>query len=297
MSLLDKVSSGVIKRPYYILIHGIPGIGKSTFASEFPDPLFLCSEKGTGHLDVKRLEFTVFQEFIDTLTDLRKDSRQYKTVVIDTIDHMEPMIHDLVAKDNDKKSIDEIGYNKGFDFAIDYWMKLINLCEALRDEKGMNIVFLAHTYVKTFNDPQQTVGYDRYQVKLHHKAAGLFVDRVEAVFFANYETFVKKDDGGKARALGEGVRLMFTEHRPAFVAKNRHDLPFKMPFSYEDFNRLASSPKSTDPVELKKNIQELLKEVKSDDVKKTVATRVTEAGDNIKLLVAIENRLKAIVAG
>lgn len=296
MSFLDKVSSGLIDRPYYVLVHGIPGIGKSTFAAGFPKPLFLCSEKRTGHLDINRLELETFPEFLSVLDEVKKTPRDYKTIVIDTVDHLERMIHKVVAKENNKESIEDIGYNKGFDYAIDHWAKLTDSLESIRDMHQINIALLAHTYVKTFNDPQQTVGYDRYQVKLHHKAASFLMDRVDACLFANYETFVKKDDSGKARAMGEGVRLMYTERRPAFDAKNSYNLPFKMSFAFEDFDRQAKSGKSREPVEIRKNIAELAIEIKDKDTREKVLLRTQEAGDDTKKLVEIENRVKAIVA-
>lgn len=296
MNLLSTVSKGKVQKPYYILVHGVPGIGKSTLASQFPNPLFLCAERGTSHLDVARLELTQFADFVATVKELREAKHDYKTIVIDTVDHLEALIHKVVAKSKGKDSIEDIGYNKGYEYALDLWRELVEPMEALRDERGMNIVFLAHTYVKTFNDPQLPVGYDRYQVKLHHKAASYLGDRVECVLFVNYETFVKVDDNNKARAFGEGARVMYTEHRPAFVAKNRFNLPFKLPLSFEDFDQAARSGDSKPPEVIKANIDEMIKQITDEKIKQKAAQKLSEIGSDPRQLVQLENKLKAILA-
>lgn len=295
MSLLESVKSGIVKRPHYVLLHGMPGIGKTTFASKAPAPIFLCSEKGTNHLDVSRLELNSFNEFMTALAELKSQDHNYKTVVIDTVDHIESLIFKEVCKDKDKKSIEDIGYAKGYIFALDYWNQFIDALESLIDGKGMNVILLAHTEVKAHNDPQLPEPYDTYKVKLHHKAASLLIDRVECVLFANYFTHLEEKNG-KPKAFGDGSRILFTEHRPAFQAKNRFELPFKLPLEWEDFAQACISQKSQSSADVKQKIAELLKEVKDAALKKKIEAKLTEIGDDTKKLVAIENRLKTIVA-
>jgi len=295
MSLLKTVSKGIIKKPHYILMHGLPGLGKSSFAAGSLDPIYLCAEKGTNHLDVSRLELNDFDGFLKAIAELRDTKHDYKTVVIDTIDHVEPLIFKEVCKDKSKNTIEDIGYAKGYEFALDYWSKLINGLEELR-ENGMNIILLAHTFVKTFNDPQLAEGYDRYQVKLHHKASSLIIDRVECVLFANYETFLKTGDNEKTKAFGDGARVIYTEHRPAAVAKNRFNLPYKLPLDWEAFATACDTEKSSDPKDLQENIQSLLSELKNEDVKKKVQEHLKKIGNDAKELAAVENKLKTMVA-
>jgi hypothetical protein len=298
MNLLSKVTSGIQKRPYYLLMHGLPGIGKSSFAAEAPKPIFLCAEKGTNHLNVSRLELSSFAEFKAAIKELAETNHDFKTVVIDTVDHVEPLIFKEVLKDKGggKTSIEDIGYAKGYIFALEYWQQLIHELEALRDSKGMNVILLAHTEVKAFNDPQLTEAYDRYQVKLHHKAAGLIIDRVEGVLFANYKAFLHKADGGKSKALGDGSRVIYTEHRPSFVAKNRHDLPFELPLSWADFV-LATETKGPKSSELVLgNINELMDQIKDAELKKKVEAHLEKVKASPVELLKVLNRLKTIVA-
>jgi hypothetical protein len=297
MSLLSKVTTGPVKKPHYLLMHGLPGIGKSSFAAEAPSPIFLCAEKGTSHLNVSRLELSTFGDFMGALKELFETKHDFKTVVIDTVDHLEPLIFKEVCKDKDKDSIEDIGYAKGYIFAIDYWQKLISALEILREEKGMNVILLAHTEVKTFNDPQLPEGYDRYQVKLHHKAAGLLIDRVEAVLFANYKVFIRqKKDGDKVKALGDGSRVIYTEPRPAFVAKNRYSLPFEIPLSWESFASGSETQQQKTPAELMENISELLKNVKDSGLKQKIESYLPKVKDSAVELSKVENKLKTIVS-
>lgn len=297
MSFLNQVTTGRVKRPYYVLMHGTPGIGKSSFAAETPNPIFLCAEEGTSHLDVTRLELKSFPEFIGALKELAETDHEYKSVVVDTVDHLEPLIWAEVCKDKNKKSIEDIGYAKGYIFALDFWKEFTSALELLRSHKNMNIVLLAHTDVKSFNDPQLTEPYDRYQVKLHHKAAGHLIDRVEDVLFVNYKTFLNKaSDSNKTKALGDGSRVVYTEHRPAFIAKNRHDLPFEIPLSWSDFTRLCETDRSVDPQSVLQNITALLGEMKDANLKKKIETHLEKIKENSVELLKVENRLKTIVS-
>lgn len=296
MGLLESVTRGVVKMPHYILVHGMPGIGKTTFASKAPSPIFLCAEKGTKHLDVARLELTNFGDFVKAVNELATTDHIFKTVVIDTVDHVETLIFKEVCKDNEKSSIVNIGYAKGYDYALDYWNKLISALEDLREKKGTNIVLLAHTEIKTHNDPQLTEPYDCYNVKLHKKAASLLIDRVECVLFANYFVHLEEKSGKKTKAFGDGSRILFTEHRPAFQAKNRFELPFKLALEWDDFEKGCQTQKSKAPADLKSNVASLLKEVKDIELKKKIELKVKEVGDDARKLAAIENKLRTIIS-
>ena len=94
--------------------------------------------------------------------------------------------------------------------------------------------------MKRFDSPE-TEPFDRYQIKLHKMASALVQEHADMVLFANFKTSVTKSDVGMkkvARGVGAGTRVLYTEERPAFLAKNRHNLPPELPLSWE---ALASS--------------------------------------------------------
>ena len=296
MSLLSRVTSGIVKKSHYIILYGEPGIGKSTFASDAPSPIFLCTEDGTNNLDVNRLRINSFAEMKAALAELATGNHNFKTVVIDTIDHFEPMVWQEVLAENPKyKSIEKIPYTKGYIEALDFWTDFALSLEAAR-EKGLNVIMLAHSFVKAHNDPQLEEAYDRHQIKLHHKAALLLVDRVDCVLFSTHKTFLDKKESGKHKAYGDGSRVVYTENRPAFLAKNRFKLPFIIPLEWDEFSQACDAPKSESSSAVKEKIAELLKEVKDIAVRKKVEDKLKEIGDNPKGLTAIENRLKIIIS-
>jgi hypothetical protein len=239
MGFLERVESGKKQKPYFVLIYGPDGVGKSTFGADAPNPIFLCAESGTNHLDVNRFpEPQTFQNVLDMVSELDTSKHNYKTLVVDSLDWLEPLVWKQVCDAGDKKNIEEFGYGKGYVLALSEWQKLIAKLKDLRE--SMNIVLIGHAEVKTFQDPVLNNGYDRYQLKLNQKAAALFREAVDAVLFATYEVFTRKD-GQKTRAFGEGARIIFTERRPGHDAKNRMGLPYQIPLSWEDFTESSES--------------------------------------------------------
>lgn len=296
MSLLSTVTTGVQVRPHYLLMYGIPGIGKTTFASEAPKTLFLCAEKGTSHLDVSRLELNSYDQFLTALTELGTTDHDFQSVAIDTADHLEALIFREVCKAKGKTSIEEIGFAKGYIFALEYWHKLIAAWEYLRDVKNMNVILLAHSDVKTFNDPQLAEGYDRYQVKLHPKASGLLIDRVDEVLFVNYKTVLNAKEGERNKAFGDGHRVIYTEQRPSHVAKNRHNLPFEMALSWEAFDKATKTQETKSPEEILANITAMLPGVKDATVKAKIEAHVEKVKTSAAELAKVEDRLRTIVS-
>lgn len=296
MSLLSKVVSGKIEKPHYVLLYGEPGLGKSTFASHAPSPIFLCTEDGTNNLDVSRLKIDSFTEMLSAVDELATTKHSYKTIVIDTIDHFEPMIFSEVLKENPKyNNIEKIPYKNGYEYALTYWLKFLSVIEKAR-ENGLHIIFLAHEYVKSHNDPMLTESYDKHKIKIHHKAASLLVDKVENVLFVTQKVYLDSSDSGKkAKAYGEGNRVVYTENRPSFVAKNRFNLPFEIPLSWEDFERECKAQKPKDAASMIKYIEENIINLDSS-IREQAIEHFEKNKTNPVVLAQIEDRIKAIIS-
>jgi hypothetical protein len=91
---------------------------------------------------------------------------------------------------------------------------------------------------KKLPGPELANAYDRYQLKINERAAALVREAADAVLFARFETELVRDGGSrgtKAKVRGEGNRIMYTESRPGFDAKNRFNLPFAMPLDWKTF--------------------------------------------------------------
>jgi len=237
---LSTIKKGRVQLPHFVLIYGVDGVGKSTLGASAPKPVFLGTEEGFGMLEVDRFPSpTNFQEVLATCQLLMNEKHDYKTLVIDSLDWLEPLVHSYACAKQGWKSIEDPGYGKGYVIANEAWLELINLLKKLRHK--MNVVCIAHAAIRTFTDPEQNAAYDRYQLKLAGQgaktdASALWREAVDCVFFANFEVSTSTTKGErKAKAYGDGSRKLYTERRPAFDAKNRFSLPFELELSWNAF--------------------------------------------------------------
>jgi len=229
---LSSLTKGGVTKPPRITIYGTEGIGKTTLAASAPNPVFLDVEDGRQSVsDSVGWKITSFDECMEALGVLYTDEHDYQTVVIDSFDWLERLIWKKVCKDENVKSIEDIGFGKGYVAAANYWVELCNGLNALRDEKGMISIRLGHSIIQRF-DPPDGEPYDRYQIKLHKTASAILREHSDIVGFCNYQVSIVKTEVGfnkkVSRGAGSGMRYLFLEERPAFQAKNRYGMPEKI---------------------------------------------------------------------
>jgi len=243
---LQNIVSGQRLKPPKIALYGVGGIGKTKFASEAPNPIFLFTEEGQGRMDVARFELRdedpilrSWEEILECLSWLYSNPHDRMTVVIDTLDFAEPLLWDYTCRKHKKEDIEAFGYGKGYVHACDEARVLLQWLDALRTDKKMAVILLAHADTKKFDAPDHEP-YDRYKLRLQDKFANLIHDWSDALLFAKWEEHIVRDkdsfDKNKstARGVGQGKRLVFTEERPAWWAKNRYNLPFQMNLSWPE---------------------------------------------------------------
>jgi hypothetical protein len=225
-----------------VLVYGVEGIGKSTFAAGAPAPIFIQTEDGLGSLEVDH--FPVAQksaDVLDAIAALHEPGHSFQTVVIDSLDWLETLIwRDIEAKFEAK----DLAYGKGSMIAAEEWRKVLDGLNSLRNNQGMAVVLIAHCEIKRFDSPE-TEPYDRYQPKLQARSSALVREWCDAVLFANYRTIVKKAEVGfnkeVSRGISTGERLLYTSERPAYMAKNRYALPESIPLAWEAFVNAITS--------------------------------------------------------
>lgn len=223
---------GKIPHAQKVVVYGPEGVGKSTFASHFPDPLFLDTEGSTRKLDVARAVPTSWTALLQMVRTVQIE-KPCKTLVIDTADWAERLCIQHVCAVRNFQSIEDAGYGKGYTYLYEEFGKFLNMLEEVV-RSGINVVMTAHSQITKFEQPDELGAYDRWELKLQKKVAPMVKEWADMVLFANYKTVVVTVDkqGKKAKAQGGQQRVMYTCHTAAWDAKNRDGLPDMLPFEF-----------------------------------------------------------------
>jgi hypothetical protein len=222
--------------PWFALLYGVPGIGKSTLATHAPDPAFMNIENGLRRIDCKRTPLIeTLDQFFYWLKILYKDP--CKTIVVDTLGALEQLMITSILTASKYKSISAIPYGKGGDELAAKWVEVIDAF-AKCTCAGKNVLLIGHEQIETFKDPL-TDDYDRYGLKINKKALNTVISRVDGVFFARWVAHLtEKETSDKLKAVGTGTRVIYTTDQPAAVAKNRFNLAPEEEWSPEFWSKL-----------------------------------------------------------
>lgn len=235
MASLKEVISGQSLGPPRILVYGPAGVGKTTFAASAKNPIFIQTEDGADVVGGARFPLSKsFSDVEEAIGVLANEKHSYNTVIVDSLDWLETLVWKEVCAVHRINSLEDLGYGKGYVFALDFWRRCLNGLATLRDS-GMAVVLIAHSEIKRFENPEGE-GYDRYQIKLHRKASDLCQEFCDLIGFATYKTSTKQIDGGFGRkitrSVGTGERVLRTSERPAFIAKSRYQIPDELPLDW-----------------------------------------------------------------
>ena len=240
-----EITKGKQARAQRVVIYGTEGIGKSTLAAQFPDPVFIDTEGSTSNMDVKRFgKPTSWTMLMNEIAFVKANPGCCKTLVIDTVDWAEQLCVEHVCAFHGKKGIEDFGYGNGYTYVREEMGRLLNKLQELVDS-GVHVVLTAHSQLRKFERPEEEGAYDRYELKLGKKTGSqtspLIKEWADIVLFCNYQLMVVKSETNKAKAYG-GERFMYTTHHPAWDAKNRHGLPPKLPMDYASIAHIFEAP-------------------------------------------------------
>jgi GTPase SAR1 family protein len=247
-SILMNITTGKVPKAQKVVLYGVEGIGKSTFASQFPDPLFIDTEDSTLHMDVKRFDKPTSWEMLMQQVDFVKQNRPCQTLVIDTMDWAEDLCKRHLMAANGWNAIDSEGYGKKFVALAEQMGGLLNKLSEVID-MGINVVVTAHAMLRKKEEPDEMGAFDRYELKLEKKTAPLVKEWADMVLFANYKTTVITDSKTNSKKATGGQRMMYTTHRPAWDAKNRIGLADELPFEYVQIVQAFSEVTQPQPVQ------------------------------------------------
>jgi hypothetical protein len=244
---LNAISKTKRTRSPKIVIAGPGKIGKTTFAAMAPNAIGILTEDGADAVDANAFPLeTSLNEVYEAIGTLINEPHDFKTLFIDSIDWLEPLVQAHVCQANGWKNIEAPGFGKGYIAAAEEWRTLLSGLEALRIQRGMGIILIAHDKVKRVEDPM-TEGYDSHVLKLNDRASALVQEWADVIGFCGYRVFTTKTDAGfgnkETKATTTGERVLHVEPHPAHCGGNRFGLT-NMPLDWTAFSTALTAAQS-----------------------------------------------------
>ena len=260
-----QITRGKVQKAQKIVIYGPEGIGKTTFASQFPDPLFIDTEGGTNAYDVARVDPSPnsWQMLTSYIDDVIRE-KPCKTLVVDTADWAEILCVEQLCAKYKWTSLDSPGYGEGYTVLKEEFGRFLNRLSDVV-ETGINVVITAHAMTRKFEQPNEAQPYDRWELKLQKKTAAIVKEWADALLFANYKTIIEAVDVGMGQVKGKArgnKRVMYVSHDACWDAKNRWGLDGEQKFNYSVIapfitNLTASTPaEPTQPAVIEQSQQQ-----------------------------------------
>ena len=272
-----KISNGRIARAQKVVLYGSEGIGKSTLAAMFPNPLFIDTEGGTAHMDVRRIAKPgTWVELMDILNEVSMTPDICGSLVIDTADWAEQLAVSHVCAKYKKAGLEDFGYGKGHTYLAEEFTPFFRALDRIIGA-GIHVVVTAHAKMRKFEQPDEMGAYDRWEMKLSKQVAPLFKEWCDMLLFLNYQTYVVTTENKSTKAQG-GKRVIYTSHHPCWDAKNRHGLPEVLDLDYENIAHIfekgeakPAPPKETPLSQLRKQMAK--EEITDEELRKVIAAK------------------------
>lgn len=297
-----QISTGIIKEPHFVLIYGVDKVGKTSFAAGAPKSIIVGPEAGSKRIDVARFNnIKTYSDVVSAIDWLRNEKHDYKSIGLDSLDWIEPTLWKELCLKHKVDSIEEVGggYGKGYTLALSHWGDLIAKLKDLREHRQMNIIVIAHSQVRTVNDPMQSLPYDRHMLKLNEKASAKWREAVDCILFANFEDTVfmvnKGDRRAKASDAGGGNRKIYTIRRAAYDAGNRLGLPPELPLSWSAFQAAADLGTPDAPEIVEQELIELEKELTKTDPPAAARMKQALVGADLAKKLILRNHARTIL--
>lgn len=243
---LKSISRNSAKPPR-IIIYGPAGIGKTTFGCCAPNPIVIQTEDGLGEIDAEAFPLaTSYDDVMSAIYTLKTEEHGYQTLVVDSLDWLEPLVWKAVCERLKVASIEAPGYGKGYVEASREWRDFFAALTDLRDSRGMTIIMTAHSAVVHIEDPVHPA-YDSHDLKLHKRATGIASEFSDVIGFCSMKTMLTTESAGfgekRNRAITTGERIIHLVGSPAYTAKNRYGMPDVCPLDWTEFSNYLPKTK------------------------------------------------------
>jgi len=282
------------------MIYGPEGVGKSSFGAFADKSVFITPEGGADQLKTKSGEpidimpnCTTFDQVRGAVLRLTNENHPFKTLVLDSADWIEKVCHKKIIGASDRSIITcNGGYGAGYRESEALHRGLIEDLSVLRDKKNMAIIITAHSHVKEVKDPSVIENYDAFEIKCHSFVSDLWREWVDALLFVRFRAYAKE---GKAKAFGDGSRVMYTEKDPAFQAKNRYTMPKELDFDWSAWDKIKSYTISKTADDVMKESVKLLAGITDAEKKSQVLEFLQNNSNNVNTLTDAKNRIEQII--
>ena len=287
-----NITKGKIDRAQKVVIYGSEGIGKSGLAARFPDPLFIDTEGGTAHMDVRRIEKPQsWEEMLSVVKEVAVTKDVCRTLVLDTADWAEQLIVSYLCTKYKQNSIESFGYGKGYTYLGEEFSRLLVALDMVLTS-GIHVVVTAHAKMRKFEQPDEMGAYDRWEMKLSKQVAPLLKEWCDILLFCNYQTFVVTSENNTQKAQG-GKRVMYTSHHPAWDAKSRVPLPEVLDLDYKHIAHIFSrgqTPAATTATQTAPQQQNLPEEESAVDVFRSILKEKGGTEEEVRQVVAARGK-------
>jgi hypothetical protein len=164
-----------------ILIYGRAKIGKSTFCAQFEDAIFLATEPGLNHLEVYKMNITSWEAFLKACAELARGDHEFKTIVIDTIDKLIPLLTDYVEKENDVDYIGDLPMGKG------WYLVTQELSRALIKLSSLPYGLVLVSHSKQEEVETKTAKFNRFTIDIGGKNQNAILNLMDMILFMDSE--------------------------------------------------------------------------------------------------------------
>lgn len=232
-----------------IVLYGPNGIGKSTFASQAPDPLFIDIEKNLEsiscltHRDIEG-NFDTLLEFFNFLKTLKETSDlPFKTLILDSIYTFEDrIIRPHICYEEGVVCVEDIQWGRGSAKLSQWWSQVFKALEDLSHTKNLTIILIGHDCLDERIDVERNLSYPYQRPLIHKKSIQMLLNWSTCILYANYG--FKLEDRSQDNSLGipkeRGGRLLYATPDAGYIAKNNYGILKPLPLNFQAFYEKVS---------------------------------------------------------